>query len=118
MTDKIKTGLRGENLAADFLERQGYEVMRRNYRYKRAEIDLIVRTPHLLIFVEVKTRSGVQYGEPEQFVNSRKLEKMAEAAQQFMEEQHWQGNIRFDIIAIVERGGEATITHFEDVTPE
>ncbi|MEX2230594.1 MAG: YraN family protein, partial [Cyclobacteriaceae bacterium] len=69
MTDKIETGSIGENLAAEFFIGKGFRVVARNYRWRKAEIDLIVQRKDWLIFVEVKTRSSSSYGEPESFVN-------------------------------------------------
>lgn len=113
MTDKIKTGNKGEELAANFLTNKGYEIVARNYRYKHAEIDLIVKKEMLLVFVEVKTRSSSVFGEPESFVTSKKAAKVLEGAEQFMMENDWHGNIRFDIIS-VKTGRTFTIDHFED----
>ena len=76
MTDKIKTGNKGEDQAAEFLQRKGYEILARNYRYKHSEIDLIVQKSDLIVFVEVKTRSSSGFGEPEAFVDSKKAAKI------------------------------------------
>lgn len=113
MTDKIKTGNKGEELAANFLVTKGYEIVARNYRYKHAEIDLIVKKETLLIFVEVKTRGSSAFGEPETFVTPKKVAKVLEGAEQFMIEYDWHGNIRFDIIS-VKTGDTPVVDHFED----
>jgi len=113
MSDKIKTGNKGENLAADFLQKKGYEIVARNYRYKHAEIDLIVRQKNLFVFVEVKTRSSSSFGEPEAFVDTKKAAKIFEGAEQYIHEANWNGNIRFDIVS-VKTGAEPEIVHFED----
>ena len=113
MSDKIKTGNQGENLAADFLQKKGFEVAMRNYRYKHSEIDLIVKHGNLLVFVEVKTRSSSSFGEPEAFVDARKATKIFEGAEQYIHEVNWNGNIRFDIIS-VKMGANAEVVHFED----
>jgi putative endonuclease len=113
MSDKIKTGNKGEELAANFLADNGYEIVARNYRHKHAEIDLIVRKESWLVFVEVKTRGSVAFGHPEVFVTDKKAAKVMEGAEQFMIDQNWQGNIRFDIVAIT-LGNQPTIQHFED----
>ena len=113
MTDKIRTGNTGETLAADFLQQKGFEVVVRNYRYKHSEIDLIVKQNNMLVFVEVKTRSSSSYGEPEAFVDSRKASKIIEGAEQYVYENNWNGNIRFDIVS-VKIGANSEIVHFED----
>lgn len=113
MTDKIKTGTKGEDMAAAFLQQKGYAIVTRNYRHKHAEIDLIVRTQNLLVFVEVKTRRSNSFGEPESFVDSKKAAKIFEGAEQFMVDTNWNGNIRFDIISVT-LGNTPEIMHFED----
>jgi putative endonuclease len=113
MSDKIKTGNQGEDLAADFLQKKGYEIVTRNYRHKHAEIDLIVKKDSFIVFVEVKTRSYSFYGEPEAFVDSRKAATVLRAAEQYTHENKYEGNIRFDIVS-VKTGSKPEIVHFED----
>ena len=113
MTDKIKTGNKGEEQAADFLVAKGYEIVARNYRYKHAEIDLIAKKENWLVFVEVKTRASSAFGEPEAYLETRKAAKVMEGAEQYMIDNNWHGNIRFDVVAI-KFGSLPEITHFED----
>jgi putative endonuclease len=108
-------GRAGEAAAAEFYTRAGYEVLARSYRYKRAEIDLVVqRGQELLVFVEVKTRLGSQYGAPETFVSTRKKELFRLAATHLQEELDWRGDIRFDILALVPLSQGFQIELFED----
>jgi len=88
-------------------------VAERNYRYKRAEIDLIAQKDECIVFVEVKTRSSNAYGHPEEAVNEKKARKIVEGAEHYVQEKEWAGNIRFDIVA-VSLGAEFEIRHFED----
>ena len=113
MTDKVKTGNQGEEMAAEFLQQKGYEILACNYRYKHSEIDLIVRKDNLIVFVEVKTRSSSEFGEPEAFVDSKKAVKIIEGADQYVYENNWNGNIRFDIVS-VKLGSKPEVVHFED----
>lgn len=113
MNDKAKTGREGENQAADYLTSKGYEILVRNYRYKHAEIDLIVRKGSFIVFVEVKTRSYSFYGEPEAFVDFKKASTVINAAEQYTYENKYEGNIRFDIVS-VKTGANPEIVHFED----
>lgn len=110
MTDKIAKGKDGEKRAEDFLKLKGFDIVERNYRYKRSEIDLIIRKDNWLVFVEVKLRNSSAFGHPEQSVNSAKRKKIMEGAAQYLEETQWTGNVRYDIVAI--RKNE--IIHFED----
>ena len=113
MSDKIKTGSKGENMAAEFLKGKGFEILARNYRHKHAEIDLIVKRDNWLLFVEVKTRSSSEFGEPEEFVTEFKTHKIFEAAEEYIFSTNWQGHVRFDVISI-KLGAVPEIEHFED----
>ena len=113
MTDKIKLGKEGEQLAANFLIACGFEVIHRNYRHSHAEIDLIVRREDWLIFVEVKTRSSSAFGEPEEAVTAKKIRMIYNAAEEYIYSIDWKGHVRFDIISI-KLGNPPEIQHFED----
>lgn len=114
MAGQQDTGKLGEKLAADYLQKKGYKLIACNYRHKRNEIDLIVRDKELLVFVEVKARSGnADFGFPEEAVNRHKARRVMNCASAYIFKTNWQGDIRFDIIS-VELGTSVKITHFED----
>ena len=113
MKNQIEIGQEGERLAAEFLVRKGFEVVVRNYRHRRAEIDLIVRRDDWLIFVEVKARSSTNYGHPEDFVGGLKISKIFEAAEEYIFATDWQGHVRFDVIS-VKLETVPVVEHFED----
>jgi putative endonuclease len=113
VSDKIEIGREGENLAAEFLIKNGWEIVARNYRHHRAEIDLIVRKGEWTIFVEVKARSSSSYGHPEDFVDEFKARKIYDAAEEFIFSTDWQGHVRFDIVSI-KLGHPPEIVHIED----
>jgi putative endonuclease len=113
VSDKIKTGKLGENLAAEFLSSKGFEVVVRNYRYQRGEIDLIVRRGDWTIFVEVKTRTSDSFGQPEEFVTLQQANRIFAAAEAYIYATDWQGHVRFDIVSI-KLGEIPEIVHFED----
>jgi putative endonuclease len=114
MVDKIKRGAEGEQAAVDFLTAKGFEIAERNYRYKRSEIDLIVKKGNWLIFVEVKLRSSARFGYPEEFVDLKKEKKILQGAEQYLLETNWNGNVRYDIVAISSNHGKIEILHIED----
>ena len=115
MSDKIQTGIKGESLAAEFLKKKGFEIVARNYRHKRSEIDLIVRRDDWIIFVEVKTRTSTPFGQPEEFVDYAKARQIFQAAEEFIFSTDWQGHVRFDVISVIIRQEEEPeIEHFED----
>jgi len=109
-------GRKGEDLASEFLRSQGYEILERNWRYKKAEIDLIAKDSQALVFVEVKSRTNTSHGQPEEFVDSNKESMMMDSAQRYMEKIEYEWEIRFDIISIVfDKSLEVKkIEHFKD----
>jgi len=113
LPDNKQTGNHGEQLAAELLVGQGFTIVRRSFRYKRAEIDLIACRDHLLVFVEVKTRSSTDFGEPESFVTTNQRRQIHAAADEFIYQTNWLHDIRFDIIAIT-LGNPPEILHIED----
>lgn len=114
MSDTIRKGQEAESLAAEFLQRNGYEIVERNYRYRRSEIDLIVRKAGWLVFVEVKMRSSNAFGYPEEFVDYQKAKNIVYGAEQYTFENKYEGNVRYDVVAITMRSGKPEIRHFED----
>ena len=110
----MQTGNAGESAAAEYLLNKGYEILERNYTHGHLEVDLIVRKENRLVFVEVKTRSNCDFGFPEEFVDSKKRGNVLRLANHYIFKFNWQGNIRFDIIALTGTGLERELIHFED----
>lgn len=108
-------GRKGEQLARTYLEEKGYRIIVTNWRHGRAEIDLIAESGGTLIFVEVKTRSSSHFGQPDEFVGPKKEQQLAKAACAYMEQVRYQGEIRFDIIAILlSSHAPAEVNHIQD----
>jgi len=108
-------GRRGEEIAKDYLENLGYRILKMNWKYGRAEVDVIADLQGTIIFVEVKTRSSVEFGMPEEFVSRKKEQQLEYASSAYIEMTDHQGEIRFDVIAIVfEKKDIYTINHIED----
>jgi putative endonuclease len=108
-------GKRGENQALEYLKKKGYEIVDTNFRYDRAEIDVIARDRGVLVFVEVKTRQANGIGEPEDAVTFRKRDQIRKAAQGYLFRQHLDNEeCRFDVLAIEYGSGTANIRHIED----
>ena len=114
LTTKQLLGNRGEDLAKEYLLEQGCEIVESNYRYKRSEVDLIVKDGQFLVFVEVKTRKSVDYGHPEESVGERKAQKIIEAADEYIFQSKWKGPIRFDIVSVTIIEGKAEVVRFKD----
>ncbi len=114
MSKNIETGNRGESMAKDFLLKKGYQILETNWRFSRAEIDIIAMNGQILVFIEVKTRSTDFFGEPELAVDEHKRRLMSDAASAYMEQINHEWEIRFDIISIVLKNTDPEIVHFED----
>ncbi len=113
MTNRKKIGCKGEALALTYLERYGFQLVARNYRHGHGEIDLIVIKTHLMVFVEVKTRSNTKWGLPEASLSFSQQETILNTAECFLSHHHWPSNVRFDVVAIV-WDHPPVVDHFED----
>ena len=115
MAVHLDLGRRGESLAKTFLEGLGYEILDENWTHGKAEVDLIAYKDRVMIFAEVKTRTGNGFGEPEDFVDMRKQRLLAEAADEYIYLMDHQGEVRFDIISVLfDRNENYTLKHIED----
>jgi putative endonuclease len=107
-------GKLGEELAAIYLIEKGYEILEKNWCHGKAEIDLIAYSNKQLIFIEVKTRSSIAFGYPEESVKEAKKRLMQFAAEEYIDLMNHQGEVRFDIISIHFFKGNHTLKHIED----
>jgi putative endonuclease len=97
----LETGTLGEKTAEDFLKREGYKIVLRNFKTKYSEIDLIVKKDNFLVFVEVRTRIGDNFGLPEETINKEKKQRLKRGAVAFISFNSWKGPFRIDAICIV-----------------
>ena len=107
-------GVKGEQLAADFLLKNGYTICERNWRYKKAEVDIIAKKGNTLAVVEVKTRSSTYFGNPQDFVNPKKIKLLVEAIDHYVVSNDLDVEVRFDIVALVKQKEDFKIEHLED----
>ncbi len=115
MAEHNNLGRKGEELAKQHLENAGYEILDENWRFQKAEVDLIAYHHKTIIFVEVKTRTGNAFGEPEDFVDAAKQKLLVSAADEFIELMDFNGEARFDIIAILfDKQGKYRLNHIQD----
>ena len=110
----MNLGKRGEEAAYRFLVETGYEVLERNYRVGRDELDIIARHEGMLVVIEVKTRSSNSHGYPEEFVDVAKQKRMVRAAAAYLEAHFPQASLRFDVISVETKSNSLTINHFKD----
>ena len=98
---RIGTGKSGEDLAVRYLEKQGYTIIKRNYRQRIGEIDIIARDGKCLVFIEVKTRRTGRYGSPFEAVDSRKQAQISRVALEYITRYHYDDlEARFDVVAV------------------
>lgn len=107
-------GEEGEKIAIQYLKSRGYIIHHKNWRMSHLEIDIIAEHNDELVFVEVKTRSSDQYGEPEDAVGYQKEKDLIKLADVYLEHLQLEVLSRFDIIAIILSDFESNLTHFED----
>jgi len=114
-SSKSETGLLGENEAALFLQNKGYEILHRNWRSGKDELDLVALFDNILVFVEVKTRTGTAFGQPWESVDERKQTALDRAAQAYIQQFNIEIDVRFDIISIlVSPDKDVWIEHIEN----
>ncbi|MFB1040874.1 MAG: YraN family protein [Polaribacter sp.] len=114
MADHNELGKKGEKLAIDFLIKNGYQILEKNYRYLKAEVDIIAQKENILAVVEVKTRSTDYFGDPQDFVNPKKIKLLLSAIDYYVIEKDLDVEVRFDIIAIIHKNNNTKIEHLED----
>lgn|SRR5690606_10572151 len=104
----------GEQLAVDYLEAKGYEIVTRNYVFQKAEIDIIAKHDNMMICVEVKTRNSDYFGDPQDFVTKSKIKLLVKAMDAFIIENEIPLETRFDIIAVLKNKTTQELTHYEN----
>jgi putative endonuclease len=115
MSKHNKTGVNGELIAEEFLKKKGYIIMFKNWRSGHHEIDLVVQTRDIVVFVEVKTRSRAMLSFPEESVTAKKKQNLRTAAGNFAEQYPQYRNYRFDIISVLMQNGQpGEVVHFEE----
>ena len=114
MSEHYELGKKGEQLAVDYLIKEGYKIEERNWRFQKAEIDIIASKQETVISVEVKTRSSRDFGNPQDFVNSKKIKLMVVAMNEYVLMKNLDIEVRFDIIAITKIKEEFDINHIKD----
>lgn len=114
--DSDKLGKFGEDLACKLVRDKGFEIIERNYCYKKGEIDIIAKDKEYLVFIEVKTRRNLEYGDPEYGVTKNKMKQIQKIAAAYLYEKEINDvDIRFDVIAILAEGNNnPVINHIEN----
>ena len=114
MAKHNKLGKDGELIAFMVLQRDGFTILETNWKFRKAEIDIIATKDKILISVEVKTRSTNDFGSPQDFVNKKKIKLMVSAMNEYILNKDLDTELRFDIIAITKDKSSFDIQHFKD----
>ncbi len=114
MAQHNELGKKGEKIAVDYLIENNYQILEKNYRYLKAEVDIIALKNNTLAVVEVKTRSSNYFGNPEEFVNPKKIKLLLSAIDNYVIEKDLDVEVRFDIIAIIHHQKETKLEHIKD----
>jgi putative endonuclease len=114
MADSHNLGTKGEELARDHLEKNGYKILHRNWKSGRIEVDIIAENKDFIVFAEVKTRNSDYQLHPRHAVTSEKQKSIIFAAQSYLERYKIDKDSRFDIISIISDGKSIQIEHIED----
>lgn len=112
----MKLGTWGEEVAANFLKRKGYEILEKNYRNKIGEIDIIIQKNSTIIFVEVKTRKNLNYGLPCEAITKEKKHHIIRTAIYYMQQNYLcLLDMRVDVVEILKKDDKTFIRHLENV---
>ncbi len=115
MADHNELGKEGEQIAVDLLLEKGYKIIERNWRFQKAEIDIIAqKEKNTLAVIEVKTRSNSAVGKPEEFVTKNKIKLLVKAANEYVIAQELDVEVRFDIISVIKNSKYQKVDHLKD----
>lgn len=114
MAEHNELGKLGEEMAVEFLQKEGYTILQTNYTFQKAEIDILAQKAGVLAVVEVKTRSSLDFGLPQDFVKPKKIQLLVKAVDAFVTQNDLDLEVRFDIIAIHKEDKSFVIEHLID----
>lgn len=114
MAEHNELGKLGEEMAVEFLQKEDYTILETNWTFQKAEIDIIAKKGDILAIIEVKTRSSLDFGLPQDFVKPKKIQLLIKAVDAFVNERNLDIEVRFDIIAIHKEGKSFVIEHLID----
>lgn len=113
---KRELGNLGEQIAAEYLEKNKYKIIKRNFFCRKGEIDIIAKDKNEIVFIEVKTRTSNNFGKPSEAVNSIKQKHLYKAAEYFLYKENFLDEfIRFDVIEVLIANGKFNINHIKQI---
>jgi len=114
MAESHNLGIKGEDLAAEFLKKAGYRILNRNWRAGKLEIDIIAENNDFIVFAEVKTRSEDFQMHPLTALTKDKQRSLIYAADAYIKRNNVNKEGRFDVISVIKTGETYSIEHIED----
>lgn len=115
MAQHNELGEIGEKMAVQFLTAKGYCILERNFRFQKAEIDIIAQqNESTVVIVEVKTRNSNYFGDPQSFVTPKKIKHLVKAANEYVISNEISCEVRFDIVAVLKNKEKEEVVHFEN----
>ncbi len=107
-------GQEGEQIASDFLKQKGYQILKQNYRYDRAEIDILAQIDEILAVVEVKSRTSGFLEDISHTINRGKIQRLVKATDHFITQNNLDLEVRYDIITVIKKRNDFEIEHLEN----
>ena len=114
MSNFYRLGKQAETKATKYLISKGYLILARNYRYQKAEVDIIARKEAILVIVEVKARSQMFFDDLSWSISKKKKKLLLQAADHFVQENALEVEVRFDVITLIGKPGGFLVKHIED----
>jgi putative endonuclease len=114
---RIELGKKGEQIAVEFLQDSGYQILKRNYRVGHSDIDILAKKDDFLVFAEVRTKSRMDNGMPEDTLTKKKLSRMKKTAEMYIAFNHYDGLARLDAVCIILDNSDRIryLEHYEGV---
>ena len=114
MAQHNELGKLGEEMAVEFLKKDDYDILETNWVFQKAEIDIIAQKENILAVIEVKTRSSIDFGLPQDFVKPKKIQLLVKAVNEYVTVNDLDLEVRFDIIAIQKNGNDFKTEHLQN----
>lgn len=114
MAEHNDLGKLGEELAVEYLQKDNYQILQTNWVFQKAEIDILAQKGNVLAVVEVKTRSSIEFGLPQDFVKPKKIQLLVKAVNEYIIQNDLDVEVRFDIVSVFKNNNTFEIEHLQD----
>ena len=109
-----RLGIKGEQIALNYIQDKGYQILETNWRFGHLEVDIIAEHENQIVVIEVKTRSTDQWGTPDDSVTNSKIRFLTNAIEIYLDQKNIDKEVRFDIISIVTGANNNEINHIKE----